>query len=322
MDHFYFSIKYRPAREGRYFSLGWGCLDAIDSVRKHLLSPTNATPADVQWLSDWETNDISVIRDGCFLSPYFREFLPLESHLARFRFVLPKGIVNPPIYIVMATTAEEGYKRRLIDFSEPLALQGIGTVLLEHPFLGERRPRQQATTKLDYVSDLLLEGGAVVEEARSLLLFLLHSGFTRLGVAGISKGGHHAALVASLTQLDLSAVTLVAPHSGIPVFTEGLFSRLVDWDALGGKSSGEISIKAKLREILDFTNIELLPPPTSGSRLIALVAKQDMVVPRYSYEVYARHWKKGAIRWLRGGHVSSIMFHKRTMLDAMIEAIT
>jgi hypothetical protein len=320
-DHAYFYVKHRSLESGKYFSSGWGSFNAIESVRRHFCAPLEANPADVQWAANWESTDLYRYRDGYFPSPRFQEFLPDESRLERFRLVLPYGVPTPPIYIVMATTAEEGYASRLLDFSEPLALRGVGTMLLEHPFLGVRRPPSQATSKLNHVSDLLLEGGAVVEEARSLLLYLYDSGFKKLGVAGISKGGHHAALVASLCQIELSSVTLVAPHSGIPVFTEGLFSRLVDWNALGAKSSDELSMKAKLRDILAFTSIEHLPPPTYDSRLVTLAARHDKVVPRYSFETYARHWKNSTIHWLRGGHVSSIAFHKETMRNAMIKAI-
>lgn len=324
LDHAYFLVAHRMAsrRKRNFFSRGWGDLRACEAVKRHFAQAPAPAAIAVEWDGDWQIVDGCRQRDGRFLTPYFRDWLPRQAHTSYFRMVLPQSLDVPPVYVHTATTGEEDYAMREQAIAYPLARQGIGTVMLEHPFLGRRRPQWQLTSKLEHVADLLLLGGVVVEEARALLAWLRGQGFDRLGVTGISKGGHLAAMAGALTPFDIAIAPMVAPHSAVPVFTEGLLSRVCDWAKLAEKHDDAQAAHAQLREVLEFTNVQTLPPPRPGSRVIAVAAKQDYFVPRHSAESMQAHWPDAEFRWIDGGHVSSIAFGKahfrRALVDAMV----
>ena len=90
---------------------------------------------------------------------------------------------------------------------------------MEGPFYGQRKPKRQNGCKLLHVSDLPLLGAATIEEARSLLYYVMEAGYGPLVVGGISMGGLHAAMVAALTPFPVGTASLVGPPSAVPVFT-------------------------------------------------------------------------------------------------------
>lgn len=323
LDPAYFLLRHRLAslRERPFFSLGWGDPRACDEVRQRFLHAAAPAALQIEWDGDWRLEQGCRLRDGRFLTPYYREWLPAEAHTAYFRMLLPPTPEVPPVYVHTATTGEEGYAMRQQAICQPLARLGIGTLMLEHPFLGRRRPPGQPDSRLDRVADLVLLGGVVVEEVRALLAWLRGQGFDRLGVTGISKGGHLAALAGALTPFELAIAPLVAPHSGVPVFTEGLLSRVCDWRQLAGEPAQITAARARMAQLLEFTSVESLPPPHPASRVIAVAARDDHFVPRHSSEALQRHWRQAEFRWIGGGHVSSIAFNKPAFIRAQLEAM-
>ena len=73
---------------------------------------------------------------------------------------------------------------------------------------------------------------------QSLIQWLGQMDFKAICVAGISKGGDLATVAGMHSPDPVRIVSVVAPHSGVAVFLEGLLGRLCDWDLLQ-KSSGE-----------------------------------------------------------------------------------
>jgi surfactin synthase thioesterase subunit len=64
-----------------------------------------------------------------------------------------------------------------------------------------------------------------------------------------------------------------------------------------------------------------LPSPDSLRRLTLIAARRDHYVPAQSYERMQRHWAGAAtVRWLRGGHVSSIA-ERGHLIRAITEAL-
>jgi hypothetical protein len=90
-----------------------------------------------------------ILYEGTFLSPLATlcpGILPKEAESARFELLLPqkwKGN-SKPLYINMAGTGDHFYWRRRYLFAFPLLKTGgIGSVLLENPYYGSRKPRDQ-----------------------------------------------------------------------------------------------------------------------------------------------------------------------------------
>jgi predicted alpha/beta hydrolase len=314
IDEGYFRVRYR---HGRLFSKGWGDAATHSAIKERFCAAAPPFPIQVEWEGPWQTNEHVLVRDGKFETPYFAEHLPAVARTAYFRLMLPRNHPSPRVYVHMATTGEEGYAAREKHAALPLAREGVGVLMLEHPFLGRRRPAEQATALVDVVTDLLLLGGCAVEEARSVLSWLHAQGYSKLGIVGISKGGHLAALAGTQLPFDIAIVPLVAPHSGVPVFTEGLMSRLCDWQAL----NSEAYARKRLRELLHFTSVETFPPPRAGCPVFAVAATSDQFVPRASSETLQAHWPSAHFRWVSGGHVSSIALKKQLFRRTMLEAI-
>lgn len=67
---------------------------------------------------------------------------------------------------------------------------GIGALLLENPFYGSRKPKDQRRSQLNQVSDLLVMGLALILECHVLIGWLEREGLGPVGVTGLSMGGH------------------------------------------------------------------------------------------------------------------------------------
>lgn len=73
---------------------------------------------------------------------------------------------------------------------KPLLKAGIGAIILENPFYGLRKPKDQLRSSLHYVSDIFVMGGCLILESLVLLNWCEKLGFGPLGITGISMGGH------------------------------------------------------------------------------------------------------------------------------------
>lgn len=323
IDDLYACVKNAAvrSRESRFFSKGWGDPAAMDEVRRRIFSRQPPADITVQWESGWTPYLGHVARDGYFETPWFRPYLPAECRTCHFRLILPAPESRCPVYLQMATSGEEGYSAREAKFAIPLLARGHGSLILEHPYLGRRRPSGQYSTRLGHVSDFLLLGGTAVEEARSLLQWLQGKGYRQLGITGVSIGGHLAALAGVLTEFDIAIVPYVAPHSAIPVFSEGLLKNACDWEKLAGNTPDTRPAILRLRRCLHFTGMEHFPPPRNRRTAIAVAALDDRFVSRHSAQTLSRHWAGVEFRWIRGGHVSSIVGHRKMHLAALSDAM-
>ena len=112
-----------------------------------------------------------------------------------FREYTPRSTV-----VHLAATGDHGYSRRLLAYALPLARQhNIASVILESPFYGIRKPSYQNRSKLKRLSDLLLLGKATIEESLYVLRWLDGIGQGQRNViSGVSMGGVHACMVASM----------------------------------------------------------------------------------------------------------------------------
>jgi dienelactone hydrolase len=307
--------------ESRFFSKGWGNHAAIGEVQRPIFSGTPPADIEVMWENEWRPYRGHYARDGFFETPHFRAYLPEESRTCYFRIILPEPELRCPVYVHMAASGEEGYAAREAGIAVPLLARRWGSLIVEHPYLGRRRPAAQRSTRLGQVSDLLLLGGTAIEEARSLLQWLYSQGHPRLGITGVSMGGHLAALAGVLTAFDLAIVPYVAPHSAVPVFAEGLIKKACDWEKLAGNKVDTQFANQKLRKCLQCTGIDHFPPPRNQAAVIAIAARDDRFVPGHSVETLSRHWPNAELRWIDGGHVSSILGRRSSHLAALVDAM-
>jgi hypothetical protein len=70
----------------------------------------------------------------------------------------------------------------------------IGTIILESPYYGLRKPLHQNRATLFYVSDLFIMGGGIMLETIALLHWCQKMKLTPAVLHGFSLGGHMASL--------------------------------------------------------------------------------------------------------------------------------
>lgn len=71
-----------------------------------------------------------------------------------------------------------------------LKSDGIGALIVENPFYGSRKPRQQTRSQVLHVSDLFVLGVSLMLECLVLKRWLEGEGWGPVGVTGMSMGGH------------------------------------------------------------------------------------------------------------------------------------
>jgi hypothetical protein len=183
-----------------------------------------------------------------------------------------------------------------------------------------RRPPGQHGKMLNRLVDLYLMGAATVQEGRSLMQWLRGEGYGRLGVCGISMGGHMAAQVGTLSPEPAAIVACITPHSASAVFTEGILKDYLAWDVLDRELDGSGRAFDLMRDFLNLTDIRHYPTPVNPRACFLVAAAKDAYIPPESAMILHRHWPGSNMRWLRGGHVGAFVFHRRDFLEAIVKA--
>ena len=185
------------------------------------------------------------VYETTFPSPLVRDeraarALPKESRDAHALWVapdpLPGASAPAPTTVQLAATGDHAYARRQ-HLALPLVAQGIGTIALESPYYGARKPARQRGAKLARVSDLLLLGRGTIEEGSLLLEWLRREGCARLGVGGLSMGGVHATMVAGLFPAPLALTPLLSPRSAASAYCRGALWHATAWPSLAAEAS-------------------------------------------------------------------------------------
>jgi pimeloyl-ACP methyl ester carboxylesterase len=231
------------------------------------------------------------------------------------RWLLPEGRPVRGVYLFLSSWSEEGYGRRTW-LSERLFREGYGVMLFENAFYGPRRAPGRSGPILPRFSDLLMMGLATIQEARGLLGYVRAQGH-RPGVAGYSMGGQLALMTGASMPWSMPIVGMAPTASPVAVLTEGPLRKGIAWEALGGGDSARAL--NRVREELRPLSVLALPPPVDPSKAIIVGTAQDGFVPPREMEAIAHHW--GAeLRWIPAGHVSAIVFHRRALQQAMLDA--
>jgi Alpha/beta hydrolase domain containing 18 len=175
--------------------------------------------------------------------------MPIESRTAHALWIVPhKPAPGSPTAVHLAATGDHGFARRE-HLAIPMVDRGVGSIALESPFYGLRKPAEQQGAKLRRVSDLLLLGKATIEESLFLLRWLCLRGHSRLGVSGLSMGGVHASMVAALYPEPLALTPLLAPRSAAQSYCHGALFHATAWDRLLRDTEGrEAEIVAAVKE--------------------------------------------------------------------------
>jgi dienelactone hydrolase len=303
------------------FSRGWGDPETLERLSRPV--PTEASPTPIEVVFDGAPK----LRRGVlhtratFESPA-SELLP-EPHMrrARIELLLPEGKRpdETPVCTFLAAAGEQGFLRRR-RFVRPLVEAGIGAVLLENPWYGERRPAGQTASLVRTVAEQLAMNRVTVREARAILEWLRARGHRKIGVSGYSMGGHMSVLTATRCTFPIAAIPCAAGLSPAPVFLEGELSRTVNWRALAKESGSIAGARERLGAILDQVKEYLVSAPKPQVAIIVGVRADGIVLPR-EVRALSEAWPDAELRWLEGGHVSAFVRHQEAMRRAVKHAL-
>ncbi|XP_018335349.1 protein ABHD18-like [Agrilus planipennis] len=228
----------------KFFTRGWGdpdCYDKFFEFRKVICKREDAyklIPIDYPVnIHHEEIESEYHIINGSFKTPlvsFIPEVVPKVVENAYFQLIIPKKWNSEfkPICIHYAATGDHFFWRRRNIMAKPLLKSDIGSIILENPYYGLRKPKDQFRSSLHYVSDILVMGGCLILESLVLLHWCEKMGFGPLGLTGLSMGGHMASLGASNWPKPLVLVPCLSWSTGSSVFTDGVLSEAIDWDLL------------------------------------------------------------------------------------------
>ena len=244
-----FDSIYRSLLLTKFFTKGWGKpehLKRIFELRRKLADQKTALqfirpqPYPVTISKD-EHHSTHRILEGHFISPavqYLPQLLPEESIKAHFQVVLPNSWTDShdklrPMVIQYAGTGDHYYWRRRRLMALPMVKErGIGSIIIECPFYGLRKPKHQLRSSLQNVSDLFVMGACLILESLVMFQWCEQEGFGPLAAHGISMGGHMASLGASAWPKPIALIPCLSWTSGSVTFTKGVMTGAIPWDLL------------------------------------------------------------------------------------------
>jgi hypothetical protein len=288
----------------RVFPGGWGDTETVARLGDTDLLVQGVPDLDIAWAPTKHHAD-HTSRDGWFEA---LTDLPEPARIARVRMLEPSGGTDR-LCLLIAAWNDHGFSTRELLATHLLDL-GIGSLMLEIPYYGTRRIVPVDQQPIPTVADFARMGLGTVIEGRALLAHF-HSRY-RMGVSGYSMGGNISALIGATAGFPVAMAPLAASHSPGPVFLDGVISRGIQWEALGGRGQEPL-----LRKALSSVSVLELPAPPWASTAVLVAGRSDGFIPRKATERLHHHWPGSELRWRYGGH-ATLLWRQRPLLAAAI----
>uniref|UniRef100_A0A1A7YHB4 Chromosome 4 open reading frame 29 n=2 Tax=Iconisemion striatum TaxID=60296 RepID=A0A1A7YHB4_9TELE len=244
------------------------------------------------------------IHDGYFISPLEHlvpGILPPEAVKARFQFIVPKRWQkNRPVCIQLAGTGDHFFWRRRTLMARPMIKEaGMGSLLLENPYYGYRKPKDQLRSCLKNVSDLFVMGGALILESTVLLRWLEREGYWPLGMTGISMGGYMASLAVTNWPKPIPLIPCLSWSTASSVFTTGVLSKAVNWRQLEKQFAVNSVYEEEIISLLEYCGADSFKMRTEPLR--NLDSMEDLLHLSEDFRVSAGQHSKEQIQSRIGG---------------------
>lgn len=304
-------------RIGLLYKNGFGDRVVLDRILESIESYTASRPAGKVVMKYGRSKAVrgGSIRLGTFASPAPTP-MPEECRTARVQIWTPTEDSGSPMCILLAATGDETFLWRE-SLARKLLVKGVGSIILENPFYGSRRPRGQLGPVLRTVLDQFAMSTAMVDEARALLGWIRDIG-RQAGVSGYSQGGFMAAFAAALVEFPVVVVPRAAGTQAAPVLTEWALRRAVHWPTLTRESGSLEAARAELARCLSFVDVTRYPPPVAPHLATVLVARHDRVFPERSGRALHAHWPGSELVVSNAGHVTSALLNETAHVDAIV----
>lgn len=291
------------------FPGGWGDEANLELFRR-LPTQDEVGRAEIVWDAKTEHRGFRV-RKGLFTSP-IADRLPEAARVVPVESIEPGTGAHRGV-VLMPAWNDEGFARRR-KLALALLERRVATVMFEIPLYGSRRVVGAGESALPSVADFALMGAGALSEAHAILNGL-EGTFGQLGVGGFSMGGNLAALVSAGSRRPVATGLMAASHSPAPVYLDGVLSRAIDFQALGGGDAAP-----ELREVLGSVTATSEPPGPHHRAAVLVAAKGDGFVPAQAVATLARHWAGSELRWLSGGHAGLWWRHRGALVDAIADS--
>lgn len=261
-------VFYRRLLLSKLFIGGWGKpedLKRIFEFRKYIGDRERCrslVPEDYPvHINKTEEHTDYQIHEGFFISPLEHlvpGILPPEAVKARFQFIVPKKWQkNRPVCIHLAGTGDHFFWRRRTLMARPMVKEaGMASLLLESPYYGYRKPKDQMRSCLKNVSDLLVMGGALILESTVLLHWLEREGYWPLGMTGISMGGYMASLAVTNWPKPIPLIPCLSWSTASSVFTTGVLSKAVNWKELEKQYAINSVYEEEIIKLLEYCGVD------------------------------------------------------------------
>ncbi len=297
-------LRFLPSAK-RVFSQGWGDAGTMELVDITAAGPPPAI--DVDW-GRTDTGGAFAQREGRFAAPIAG--LPEVAREGHVLHVAPHGDAVGTCVLLPAWN-DEGYRTRL-RFATRLASRGLASYVLEAPFYGHRR-LAPGGSPVRTVADFALLTRSIVEEGRGLVAGLARTG-APTGVAGYSMGGSLAATVGATLDLPIAVAPLAAAYAPSSVFSEGVLSKGVAWDAL------EPGGRRRLAEVLLGPSLlRIDPTPATRTAVLVGATHDGFVTPPVTQAIHD-HWPGSELRWVRAGHATLLWWHIDDLVQAIVDS--
>ena len=305
---------------GPLYRGGFGDRDVLDQIVESIETFTPSRPAgDVRMRP--EGRPIAVeggqVQLATFDSPAPTP-MPSECRTARVQIWTPSLYSAGSVCIHLAATGDEGFWRRERTARRLLAY-GIGSVILENPFYGSRRPRGQYGPVLRTVVDQFAMSTAMVDEARALLGWVRSAGYVP-GVTGYSLGGFMAAFAAAFVDFPVVVVPRAAGTNAAPVLTQWVLSRAVHWPSLARESGSVAGARADLARYLSVVDVTRFAAPVAPDLATVMAARHDRFFPLDSGLGLHQHWPGSTLVVSNASHVTSVFLDEASHVDALVAA--
>ncbi len=285
----------------RLFHDGWGDPDLYAYFRYGPLRAPVDFGVEVRWDRSLPGR-ADRVWDGQFTSP--APHLPPTARTSHVRLLVPDGPCRR-VCVLMSAWNDHGFAARL-PLARRLAGYGIATLMFENPYFGRRRPLGNGHPVATVV-DFAVMAYASVNEGRAVVAWLGDHGLPgrdgepiTIGVAGFSMGGNIAGAISATAPFPVATAALAASHSPGPLFSEGVMSLVVDWDALDDRPEH----REELVTFLTRLSVLNYPAPAHAPQAVLLAGRADGFIPIETVLAFHHHWEGSELRWTNEGHAT------------------
>lgn len=306
-----------------FFQDGWGNAGRLADLIERTSTFDTTTPVEIDWEEGHQRLDGLHFFEGSFPSPDTSLGLPPESRTANVQMLLPEEAFEggpPPMCVHLAGSGDATYVgRRLL--ATPLARDpGIGAIILQNPYYGERAPEEQSGTQIRTLADHLAMNIATIEEARSLLDWLRRDGYKHVGITGYSMGGLMAALTAQFETEPLAVVPCATANSPVATLLDSPLRRAYDWRALDAQLEEDDSATVLVEELMSEISISRQGELAHPEFAVIVGGIRDQFVPPAGVLELHRHWPGSELRWIDAGHTTGWALHHGEIREAIAAA--